>query len=62
MQMEYRDDLRALLLQGLPAGERHETLRTIADATAKKLAKLRQAPAEEDSAEVDEAEKDLSVA
>jgi hypothetical protein len=39
--MEYRDDLRVLLLDGLPPGERLMTLQTIDSATAAKLARLR---------------------
>ena len=41
--MEYRDNLRVLLLDGLPAAERHERLATIEGTRAAKLAKLRQA-------------------
>jgi hypothetical protein len=41
--MEYRDDLRLLLLDGLPTDARRETLRTIDRAREAKLAKLRSA-------------------
>ena len=46
--MEYRDDLRVLLLNGLPDVERDETLATINKTTASKLAKLRQTSLEDD--------------
>jgi hypothetical protein len=60
--MEYRDDLRALLLNGLPDAERHETLATIDRTTTRKLAKLRQTSADEDSGGVDEDAGDLKIA
>ena len=43
LTMEYRDDLRALLLDGLSVPDRRRTLQTIDEATAKKLAHLRRA-------------------
>ena len=47
IHVEYRDDLRVLLLDGLPPDERQLTLKTIESFTAKKLNKLRsQDPAE----------------
>lgn len=39
--MEYRDDLRVLLLNGLPPDERQLTFKTIETITAEKLNKLR---------------------
>ncbi len=59
--MEYRDDLRVLLLNGLPDVERHETLTTIHKTTASKLAKLRQSPVLDDPG-VDEDVDDLKTA
>ena len=60
--MEYRDDLRVLLLNGLPDAERHETLATIDRTTARKLAKLRQTSTDDDSGGVDEDTADLKIA
>jgi hypothetical protein len=60
--MEYRDDLRVLLLNGLPDVERHETLATINKTTASKLAKLRQASVEDDPGAVDDDIDELKTA
>lgn len=46
--MEDRDDLKALLLEGLPATERQETLHTISQVRAAKLAELRAADSPEE--------------
>lgn len=46
--MEDRDDLRALLLDGLPATDRQATLDTISQVRAAKLAKLRAADSPQD--------------
>jgi hypothetical protein len=60
--MEYRDDLRVLLLNGLPDVERHETLATINRTTTSKLAKLRQTSVDDDPAGVDEDSDELKTA
>jgi len=60
--MEYRDDLRVLLLNGLPDDERHETLATIDRTTTSKLAKLRRTSVDDDSGGLDEDTDDLKIA
>jgi hypothetical protein len=39
--MEHRDDLEHVLLSGLPEDERRETIESMTEATASKLARLR---------------------
>ena len=60
--MEYRDDLRVLLLNGLPDVERDETLTTIHKTTANKLAKLRRTSVGDDFLGAEEDVDDLKTA